>query len=84
MTIDVPSEYEPILAQAVTAGIYSSKEEAIRHALELFATEQQKRLSDLAAIQEGLAEADAGLGRPLAEFVDEIRLERGIATDEAS
>lgn len=41
MTFDIPSEFEPVIAQAVTAGLYPSRDEAIRHALELFVREQK-------------------------------------------
>ena len=34
------------------------------------------------AIQQGLAEADAGLGLPLDEFMDEFRKKNNLAADE--
>ncbi len=40
MTIDIPSDYEDILRQAVASGAYANPEAALRHALELFAAEQ--------------------------------------------
>ena len=49
MTLDVPSEYEDILRQAVASGAFANEEEALRHALQLLANQQHeanKSLSD--------------------------------------
>lgn len=40
MTFDVPSDYEDILRNAVASGAFASTEDALRHALELFAAER--------------------------------------------
>ena len=84
MTFDIPSEYEPAISEAVANGSFPSTEDALRHALELFAKEQRKRNADLEAIREGLAEADAGLGKPLAEFDAEFRQRNGFAPKSGS
>ncbi|RCS54871.1 hypothetical protein DTL42_07100 [Bremerella cremea] len=42
MTLDVPSEYEAVIQQAVANGAFGSPEEALRHALKLLAIEQSE------------------------------------------
>lgn len=41
MTLDIPSQYEAILQDAVSSGAFASKEEALKHALDLLAVEQR-------------------------------------------
>lgn len=40
MTLDVPSEYEAVIQQAVASGAFANPEAALRHALDLLAVEQ--------------------------------------------
>jgi len=40
MTLNVPSEYHDILQNAVASGAFSDSDSALRHALELLASEQ--------------------------------------------
>jgi Arc/MetJ-type ribon-helix-helix transcriptional regulator len=42
MTLNVPSEYHDILQNAVASGAFSDPNSALRHALELLASEQSK------------------------------------------
>ena len=71
MTIDIPSAYKDILLQAVANGAFANPEDALKHALELFAAEQsntddKQRLNrwnerNAAAIQQ----SKQGLSAPL-------------------
>ncbi|TWT31662.1 hypothetical protein [Blastopirellula retiformator] len=53
MTLDIPSQYEAILQDAVSSGAFADKKAALVHALMLLKAEQQsapsKRSEDLAA-----------------------------------
>ena len=80
MTIDIPSDYEDILRQAVASG--ADTESALRHALELFAAEQAKRdrwneRNDL-AIEQGMQ----GLAKPLNDEEVINRLQARLANQE--
>ncbi|MEX0793177.1 MAG: hypothetical protein WD045_08575 [Pirellulaceae bacterium] len=47
--MNIPSQYHAILEQAVASGAFPSAEEALRHALELLATEQRLTSSSVVA-----------------------------------
>jgi len=64
MTLDVPSEYEEILKRVVASGAFANEAEALRHALELLAGEQQHVTSEL----------------PLRIDIDKIAAEQGVVT----
>lgn len=42
MTLSLPSEYEAIVKDLVDRGAFASPEEAVKHALDLLAAEQQR------------------------------------------
>ncbi len=88
MTIDIPSDYEDILRQAVASGAYAKPEDALRHALELFAAEQSKapvakkldrwNERNAAAIQQ----SEQGLSKPLDPQAVVDRLQARLADNE--
>jgi Arc/MetJ-type ribon-helix-helix transcriptional regulator len=45
VNIDLPSEYEAILLQAVASGAFSNPQEALRHAIELLDAERTQAYS---------------------------------------
>ncbi|MEM9409987.1 MAG: hypothetical protein AAGA30_02670 [Planctomycetota bacterium] len=47
MSIDIPSDYEDVLHQAVANGAYASYQEALIHALELFKAAQSEEKQKL-------------------------------------
>lgn len=42
MTLNIPSEYENVIRQAVANGAFARPEDALAHALQLFAQEQRE------------------------------------------
>lgn len=67
MTLNVPGEYKNVLSDAVARGAFPSMENALRHALELFAEEQRAKVDtmqnhldiDELARQQGIRTFDA-------------------------
>lgn len=52
MTIDIPSEYEGVLSDAVASGAFATPQDALRHALEWLSHEQHLRLNAQAQLDE--------------------------------
>ena len=89
MTLDVPSDYEDILHNAVASGAFPSPEAALRHALDLLAAEQPPdEAAKLARWNErnriSTEQSEQGLSTPL--DIDEVvgRLKQRIADHESS
>ena len=73
-SVDLGRKLEAIVDELVARGRYNSKSEVLREGVRLV-QEREKRLAALdAAIERGLADADAGRGKPVDEVFD--RLER--------
>ena len=73
-SVDLGSKLEAVVDELVARGRYNSKSEVLREGVRLV-QEREKRLAALdAAIERGIAEADAGRGKPVDEVFD--RLER--------
>jgi antitoxin ParD1/3/4 len=73
-SVDLGAKLEAVVDELVARGRYNSKSEVLREGVRLV-QEREKRLAALdAAIERGIAEADAGRGKPVDEVFD--RLER--------
>ena len=73
-SVDLGPKLEAVVDELVSRGRYNSKSEVLREGVRLV-QEREKRLAALdAAIERGLADADAGRGKPVDEVFD--RLER--------
>jgi len=78
MTISLSPETQRLLEAQMKKHGYASPDETVRIALERLERDGSEFLEDLddetqAAIQEGLAQADRGEGRPWEEVREEIR-----------
>jgi len=71
MQIQIANESEALQA-AIAAG-FDNVEDYVNRLI--------KKEADLQAVREGIADAEAGNVRPLAEFDAEFRRQRGIAPD---
>lgn len=74
-------EVEDYVSELVKSGRYASRSEVLREGVRLI-EEREKRLATLdAALERGLADAEAGRVRPLAEVAERLRrkYERGQA-----
>lgn len=77
-----PPEIQHLIAQHMASGGYADEDALLRAAFaalaEREAVDQMDDPAVIAGIRRGLAEADAGLGRPLAEFDAEFRARHGM------
>jgi Arc/MetJ-type ribon-helix-helix transcriptional regulator len=64
MLYPFPPDVRELVRRAMTAGGFNSEDELLRDALSVW----QRQNDDLAAIREGIAEMEAGQGRPFEEF----------------
>jgi len=77
-SVDLGSKLERVVDELVARGRYNSKSEVLREGVRLV-QEREKRLAALdAAIARGLADSEAGRGKPADEVFD--RLEKKIGT----
>jgi antitoxin ParD1/3/4 len=73
ISADLGKNLEAFVASLVESGRYNSKSEVLREGVRLV-EEREKRLLALdAALAQGLAEADAGLGTPLEEVAERLQ-----------
>lgn len=73
ISADLGATLEQFVASLVGSGRYNSKSEVLREGVRLI-QEREARLAALdAAIARGIAEADAGLGKPLEEVADRLK-----------
>jgi Arc/MetJ-type ribon-helix-helix transcriptional regulator len=80
MTITLP-EHTLLTAKAqAAAGGYASVDDYVRSLVEA----DTEKAATLAAIREGLAQADAGLGRPAGEAMVDIARRVGIKLEKTS
>lgn len=92
MNLDVPSEYEDILRQAVASGAFSSPQEALRHAIELLeaersqaysANDNEKRLARwIERNNTSIEQSKQGLSKPLDDAAVISRLKSRISENE--
>ncbi len=85
ISADLGATLEQFVASLVGSGRYNSKSEVLREGVRLI-QEREARLAALdAAIARGIAEADAGLGKPLEEVADRLKQKyRAMAADRAA
>ncbi|UUO08544.1 hypothetical protein M4951_09530 [Blastopirellula sp. J2-11] len=77
MSLNIPSQYETILQDAVASGAFASPEDALRHALELLTIEQKASSRSADALHRE-DQADqfrvwAESHSPVSHFVDDSR-----------
>jgi Arc/MetJ-type ribon-helix-helix transcriptional regulator len=80
MSYQFPADVEKLVRDHMAAGGYASEDEVLREALRLFgqfvhspeeAGEEYRQA--IAAVHEGVADAEAGRMRPLRDVIDEAR-----------
>lgn len=73
LSITLPAEMARVIRAKVNSGAYGSNSEVIREAMRGW-MDQERRLAALdAAIERGLAEAEAGLGRDIEDVREDMR-----------
>jgi Arc/MetJ-type ribon-helix-helix transcriptional regulator len=77
MSYPFPADVSQLVRTQLAQGGYASEDDVLRDALRALA-QQQEVFSDIRA---GLAELDAGGGRPLEEVDSELRRKYGIARE---
>ncbi|MBI1899864.1 MAG: type II toxin-antitoxin system ParD family antitoxin [Planctomycetia bacterium] len=77
MNYPLPADLEQLVQDEMAWGGYASEEDVLRRALVAL----RERREDLAAIQEGIDDLEAGRVRPIEEVVDEIRARHGFAPE---
>ena len=86
MSIDIPSDYEDILHQAVASGAFATHEEALIHALKLFRAaqleEKQKRERWDQRNAATLDQSNKGLATPLDRQAVIDRLQERLSDNE--
>ena len=75
MTYQFPPDVDRLIRDQIASGQYGSEDEVLRDALKALA----ERCDDLAAIQVGIAEMNAGHVKPLAVVDAAIRKNLGFA-----
>ena len=72
ISADLGNQLEQFVADLVASGRYSSKNEVLQEGVRLI-QEREAALADLdASIARGLADAEAGRGKPAAEVFDRL------------
>ena len=72
ISADLGNQLEEFVADLVASGRYSSKNEVLQEGVRLI-QEREAHLADLdASIARGLADAEAGRGKPAAEVFDRL------------
>ena len=80
MVYHFPPDVEKLVRDHMATGAYTSEDEVLREALRAFGefvhspedVDEEYRQT-VAAVQEGLADAEAGRMRPLRDIIDEAR-----------
>jgi antitoxin ParD1/3/4 len=71
-SVDLGPKLEAVVDELVSRGRYNSKSEVLREGVRLV-QEREKRLAALdAAIEQGIADANAGRGKPAKEVFDRL------------
>ena len=84
ISVELGGNLDAIVDDLVTNGRYGSKSEVLREGVRLV-QERESRLAELLAkIDEGLASADAGEGRPAEEVFAELRAKIAARSDKAA
>lgn len=72
MSIEIPSDLQPFVAQQIELGLYQSEQQLVDDAVRLLRAERDEAV---AGIRLGLADAAVGRTQPLAEVFRELRQE---------
>jgi predicted transcriptional regulator len=75
MSLPLPPGLRALVDERLSTGLYEGDEQVLAVALGTLAW---KEGSDLAAIQRGIAQRDAGGGKPAEEVIAELRVRFGV------
>ena len=82
ISADLGAKLEQFVASLVGSGRYNSKSEVLREGVRLIQDREAKLAALDAAIARGIADADAGRGKPLEEVADRLKQKyRAMAAD---
>ena len=85
ISAELGTPLEKFVADLVETGRYNSKSEVLREGVRLIQDREAKLAALDVAIARGLADADAGLGKPLEEIADRLKQKyRAMAADRAT
>lgn len=71
--VDLGPKLEEAVAELVTSGVYGSREELLREGARLVHERESRRAAIHAAIERGIADADAGRLIPIEDVIAEFR-----------
>lgn len=77
MSYQLPPDLEDRIRKQMSDGNYDTEDEVLRDALEAL----DARNADLAAIQAGIDDMEAGRMRPIGDVADDIRQKQGWTSD---
>ncbi len=72
ISAELGSQLEAFVTQLVETGRYNSKSEVLREGVRIIQDRETRLAAMHAAIERGLADADAGRVRPMEEVFDEL------------
>ena len=75
ISAELGSQLEAFVTQLVEIGRYNSKSEVLREGVRIIQDRETRLAAMHAAIERGLADADAGRVRPMGEVFDELDAE---------
>lgn len=75
MSIEIPADLQPFVAEQLQLGLYRSEQELIDDAVRLLKADRDEAITGIRA---GLADAEAGRLQPLADVFQELRREFGL------
>ncbi len=78
MAYEFPPDVEELIRKPMQSGEFASEDELLREALYAF----DRARADLAAIEGGLRDVDAGRVRPVEDFDRDFRTRNGISDDD--
>ena len=85
MSYQFPSDVQKLVAEQMSAGNYHSEDDLLRDALRALDEQRQSIIEKdpivIEGIRRGLADMEAGRGRPFAEFDAEFRAKHNIPRD---
>lgn len=81
ISADLGANLEAVVEDLVKNGRYGSKSEVLREGVRLVQEREAQLAALSASLARGLAEAEAGLGRPADEVFAELRKKHRVPTD---
>ena len=76
MSIEIPADLQPFVAEQLQLGVFQSEQQLVTEALQLLKSDREESLE---GIRVGLADAAAGRTQPLAEAFADLRREFNLA-----